>query len=479
MPAYETIIGMEVHIELQTNSKMFCGCDAHFFGVAPNTHTCPTCLGMPGSLPVINEQAVAFTVKTGLALNCAIHPHNVFARKNYFYPDLPKGYQISQYEYPLCTEGYLTIDVEGARKQIGITRVHLEEDTGKSTHIDGSSLVDLNRAGVPLMEIVSEPDLRSADEAFAYVSKLRQLVRYLGVSSADMEKGAMRCEVNLSLKPVGAEAWGTKVEVKNLNSFRSARNAIAYEVERQTTLLNEGRGDEIVQETRGWDEGRSVTVSQRSKEDASDYRYFPEPDLPPLDLQPEWIAALQADLPELPDAKVARYVKEWDLPAQDALVLSESQDRAEYFETVVAAGKGQVSPKSTANWVMGEVFRLLNETGLAVSDIKVSAGHLADLITLVEDNTINRLAGKEVFAEMWQTGDAPEAIIEARGLKQISSADALQTIVEQVIAENPGPVSEFREGKEKVIGFLIGQVMRHSKGKANPKVAEQVLRETI
>jgi len=479
MTDYETIIGMEVHIELQTESKMFCSCPADFFGAEPNTHTCPVCLALPGALPVINRQAIAYTIQTGQALNCAIHPQNVFARKNYFYPDLPKGYQISQYEFPLCTVGQLTILVDGQAKKIGITRVHLEEDTGKSTHSGDSSLVDLNRAGVPLMEIVSEPDLRSAAEAFAYVSKLRQLVRYLGVSSADMEKGAMRCEVNLSLNPVGATEWGTKVEIKNLNSFRSVRNAIAYEVERQTALLEAGQGDQIVQETRGWDEGRRATVSQRGKEDASDYRYFPEPDLPPLDLEPAWIAELEAELPELPAAKLARYTTAWQLPLQDAEVLIESPNRAGYFEAVVAAGGDKISPKSAANWVMGEVFRQLAETDVGIANIKVSPENLVKLITLVENNTINRLAGKDVFAAMWDSGDDPEAIVEARGLKQISSAEALQTIIEQVVAENPGPVGEFRAGKEKVIGFLIGQVMRHSKGKANPKVAEQLLRDVL
>jgi len=479
MTVYETIIGMEVHIELQTKSKMFCGCEADFFGFAPNTHTCPVCLGMPGTLPVINEQAVAYTIKTGLALNCQIQPHNVFARKNYFYPDLPKGYQISQYEYPLCTHGHLNIEVAGQTKRIGITRVHLEEDTGKSTHIDGSSLVDLNRAGVPLMEIVSEPDIRSAEEAFAYVSKLRQIVRYLGVSSADMEKGAMRCEVNLSVKPLEATAWGTKVEVKNLNSFRSVRNAIDYEVERHIKALESGDETAIVQETRGWDESKRVTLSQRSKEDASDYRYFPEPDLPPLNLDEGWIEALKASLPELPEAKIARYVEAWDLPSQDAAVLAESQDRTAYFEAVVTAGLDKISPKSAANWVMGEVFRLLNETGLEITEIKVEPAALVRLIELVENNTINRLAGKEVFAAMWDSGDDSDTIIETRGLKQISSADALAEIVDQIIIDHPGPVEEFRGGKEQVLKFLIGQVMRHTKGKANPKIAEEIFREKL
>ncbi|MEM7031839.1 MAG: Asp-tRNA(Asn)/Glu-tRNA(Gln) amidotransferase subunit GatB [Chloroflexota bacterium] len=476
MTTYETVIGMEVHIELQTQSKMFCGCDAHFFGQAPNTHTCPTCLALPGALPVINQEAIAYTIKMGLALNCDIHTHNVFARKNYFYPDLPKGYQISQYEFPLCTQGTITVDVEGTNKKIGITRVHLEEDTGKSTHMGDHSLVDLNRAGVPLMEIVSEPDIRSAEEAFAYVSKLRQIVRYLGISSGDMEKGAMRCEVNLSLRPEGSEIWGTKVEVKNLNSFRSVRNAIAFEVERHTRLLEAGRGDEIVQETRGWDENKRATVSQRSKEDASDYRYFPEPDLPPLNLDESWISELTTTLPELPDAKANRYGQDWNLSLQDAVVLTESRDRAEYFEAVVAAGAEKISPKSAANWVMGEVFRQLNDTEQDIETIKVQPAALVELITLVEGNKINRLAGKEVFAEMWTSGDAPANIVKAKGLEQV---DDLDDIIDKIIADNPGPVEEFKSGNPKVIGFLIGQVMRQTKGKANPKVAEDIFRQKL
>lgn len=475
MTQYETIIGMEAHIELQTQSKMFCGCDADFFGKAANINTCPTCLALPGALPVINQEAVAYTIKMGLALGSQIHSNNIFARKNYFYPDLPKGYQISQYEFPLCTGGDVTIQLDDQVKQIGITRVHLEEDTGKSTHVDHHSLVDLNRAGVPLMEIVSEPDINSAEEAFAYVSKLRQIVRYLGISSGDMEKGAMRCEVNLSLRPVGSDVWGTKVEVKNLNSFRAVRNAIEYEVERHTRLLEAGRGDEIVQETRGWDENQRATVSQRGKEDASDYRYFPEPDLPPLHLAPGWFEEIQATLPELPDKKLDRYTNEWGLSVQDAAVLTESSDRADYFEAVVSAGGDKVSAKSAANWVMGELFRQLNETDTALEAIKVKPADLANLIVMVEDNKINRLAGKEVFAEMWQSGLPPAAIVKAKGLEQV---DDLGDIVDKVIADNPGPVNDLKENP-KAIGFLIGQVMRQTKGKGNPKVAEALFREKL
>ncbi|HEY84462.1 MAG TPA: Asp-tRNA(Asn)/Glu-tRNA(Gln) amidotransferase subunit GatB [Chloroflexi bacterium] len=475
MTTYEAIIGMEVHIELQSKSKMFCGCSADFFGAPPNTHTCPVCLSMPGSLPVINEQAVAYTVMTGLALGSQIHSHNVFARKNYFYPDLPKGYQISQYELPLCTGGHIDLDVKGSQKRVRITRVHLEEDTGKLTHVAGGSLVDLNRAGVPLMEVVSEADIRSADEACAYVSKLRQIVRYLGVSSGDMEKGAMRCEVNLSLKPVDSEKWGTKVEVKNLNSFKAVRGAIACEIKRQTDVLESG--GQVEQVTMGWDENKGKTALQRSKEEAHDYRYFPEPDLPPLNLKQSEIAELQAGLPELPAAKIARYIDEWALSLQNAELLAESRDRAEYFEAVVAAEK--TSPTSAANWIIGEAFRLLNESGIAVADIKVSPADFARLIELVETNVINRLSGKEVLAEMWVRGQKPDAIVEARGLKQISDTGAIEEIVAQIIGDNPGPVAEFRAGKEKVIKFLVGQVMRQTRGKANPKVAEQIFRDKL
>ena len=478
---YEPIIGMEVHIELSTNSKMFCGCSANFFGVEPNTHVCPVCLGMPGTLPVINRRAVEYTIMTGLALNCEIQPHNVFARKNYFYPDLPKGYQISQYELPLCLNGYLDIEPEGshAPKRIRIRRVHLEEDTGKLTHINGYSLVDLNRAGVPLLEIVTEADIHSAEEAYTYVSKLRQLVRYLGVSSGDMEKGAMRCEVNLSLKNVETGQWGTKVEVKNLNSFRSVRNAIAYEIERQETVLNEG--GIIEQVTMGWDENRQITVLQRSKEGDTGYRYFPEPDLPPLDLDSAWIAEIKAGLPELPDAKIARYLAEFRLNKNEALVLAEDRAIAEYFEAVVAAASDspQVTPKLISNWVSGEVFRLLSESGADISQVKIKAEDFVTLIELVAANAINQPAAKQVFGVMFETGRPPKEIVQELGLQQISDEGELVAIAEQVIAENPDPVEKYKSGKEPIIKFLVGQVMRATRGKANPQLAEQVLKDLL
>jgi aspartyl-tRNA(Asn)/glutamyl-tRNA(Gln) amidotransferase subunit B len=474
---YEPIIGMEVHVELDTASKMFCGCSAQAFGTSPNTHVCPICLGMPGTLPVINERAVRYTVMMGLALHCAIQQHNVFARKNYFYPDLPKGYQISQYELPLCLDGFLEIEVGDERRRIRIRRVHLEEDTGKLTHVNGYSLVDFNRAGVPLMEIVSEADMRSAEETYAYVTRLRQMVRYLGVSSGDMEKGAMRCEVNLSLRPVGSQEFGTKVEVKNLNSFRSVRNAIAFEIERQTRLLDAGQP--VAQVTMGWDEAAGVTREQRSKEEAHDYRYFPEPDLPPLELDPAWIEAVKADLPELPDARRDRFLAEYGLNRYDASILVEDQSVADYFEHAVQAAGARVSPKLISNWVTGELFRLMNEAGISIGEVKVSPQDLVALIEMLQADDINQPAAKKTFGAMWETGRSPRELVEELGLKQISDAGQLAGVVSRVIQDNPDAVAQFKGGKETTIRFLIGQVMRSTRGKANPQLAEQLLRQQL
>ena len=478
---YEPVIGMEVHVELNTKSKMFCGCSADIFGASPNTHVCPVCLGLPGVLPVINERAVEYTVMLGLALNCDIQQHNVFARKNYFYPDLPKGYQISQYELPLCLNGCVDIETEESDtpKRVRVRRVHLEEDTGKLVHVNNHSLVDLNRAGVPLMEIVTEADIHSADEAYAYVTKLRQLVRYLGISTGDMEKGAMRCEVNLSLKDVDTGEWGTKVEIKNLNSFRSVRNAIAYEVERQTKVLNEG--GLIEQVTMGWDEDRSVTVLQRSKEGDTGYRYFPEPDLPPLELEPAWIEQVKAKVPELPDAKLARYTSDYDLTKKEAAVLVEDRLVAEFFDSAVEAATNAagVTPKLISNWVSGELFRLLSETGLDMAEAKIKPEHVVALIELVSAKTINQTGAKKAFGVMFETGRSPKEVVKELGLEQISDTGQLVPIVQQVIADNPDPVEQFKDGKDSVIKFLVGQVMRATRGKANPQLAEQMLREQL
>jgi aspartyl-tRNA(Asn)/glutamyl-tRNA(Gln) amidotransferase subunit B len=432
---------------------------------------------MPGTLPVINEQAVRYTAMTGLALNGALQEHAVFARKNYFYPDLPKGYQISQYELPLCLNGYLTIEVGSVTRQVRIRRVHLEEDTGKLVHVDSHSLIDFNRAGVPLMEIVSEADMYSAEEAYAYVTRLRQLVRYLGVGSGDMEKGAMRCEVNLSLRPAGSDRFGTKVEVKNLNSFRTVRNAIAYEIERQTRLLEAGQP--VVQVTMGWDEAAGATREQRSKEEADDYRYFPEPDLPPLKPEPAWVEAVKAGLPELPDAKRDRFMADYSLSRYDANVLVEDQAVADYFERTLRVATSGAVPKQVANWVSGELFRLMKETGTTIADVKIKPEDLAALVGMVQAGAITQTAAKEAFGVMWETGRSPQTIVEDRGLKQISDAGELADVVAQVVADNPDPVAQFRAGKETTLRFLMGQVMRATRGKANPQLVEQLLRERL
>jgi aspartyl-tRNA(Asn)/glutamyl-tRNA(Gln) amidotransferase subunit B len=453
---------------------------------------------MPGTLPVINRKAVRYTVMSGLALNCTIQEYNVFARKNYFYPDLPKGYQISQYELPLCRDGSLGIEADDSNlaqgaegtRSIRIRRVHLEEDTGKLTHGDGYSLVDFNRAGVPLMEIVSEADMRSAlmeivseadmrsaEEAYVFVTRLRQIVRYLGVSSGDMEKGAMRCEVNLSLRPVGSEELGTKVEVKNLNSFRSVRNAIAYEIERQTRVLEAGKP--VIQVTMGWDEATGVTREQRSKEEAHDYRYFPEPDLPPLLLEPAWIEEVKVNLPELPYAKRNRFMTGYGLNRYDASLLIEDQAVADYYERAVQAAGDRISPKRVANWVTGELFRMMNEVGIAITDVKVRPEDLVALIEMVERGTINQPVAKKTLGLMWDTGRSPQEIIEERGLKQISDVGQLTQVVTGVITDNPDAVASFKAGKETSIRFLVGQVMKATRGKANPQLAEQLLHQHL
>jgi aspartyl-tRNA(Asn)/glutamyl-tRNA(Gln) amidotransferase subunit B len=477
---YEPVIGMEVHIELDTRSKMFCACSAAFFGIEPNTNVCPVCLGMPGTLPVINKKAVEYTIMTGLALNCDIQLHNVFARKNYFYPDLPKGYQISQYELPLCTGGYVDVEPEDSYlKRIRVRRVHLEEDTGKLTHVGQHSLIDLNRAGVPLLEIVTEADINSAEEAYAYVAKLRQLVRYLGVSTGDMEKGAMRCEVNLSLKNVETDEWGTKVEIKNLNSFRSVRNAIEYEIERQASVLNAGGA--IEQVTMGWDELSQRTIVQRTKEGDTGYRYFPEPDLPPLYLEQAWIDEIRGGLPELPDSKIARYISEHGLSRKEADILADDRAIAEYYDAAVgAAGStAEVTPKLISNWISGQLFRQLGASGTDIANIQIEPDYLVALIRMVQRKTINQSAAKKVFSVMFETGREPGEIVEEMGLQQISDEGQLAPLVQQVLADNPDAVAQFLAGKEGIINFLVGQVMRATRGKANPRLAEEVLRKEM
>jgi aspartyl-tRNA(Asn)/glutamyl-tRNA(Gln) amidotransferase subunit B len=471
---YEAIIGMEVHAELLTQSKMFCSCSADFFGAKPNTLTCPVCTGMPGVLPVINQKGVEYAIMTALALNCEIAETSVFSRKNYFYPDLPKAYQISMYDLPLSVNGWLEIEFDSNSNRIGIERVHLEEDTAKLFHVDGHSLVDFNRSGVPLMEIVSQPDMRSADEAYAYLTKLRQILRYLDVSSGDMEKGAMRCEANVSLRPVGSTEYGTKVEVKNLNSFRSVRLALDYEIQRQSRILDEGGSVEQV--TMGWDENRGVTVVQRSKEYAHDYRYFPEPDLPPLSISREWVEEIKGRLPELPDAKRNRFMTKYGLSAYDASVLTTDRGIADYFETCAQA---YPEAKTVSNWVTGELFRLLKETETSIEEVQITPAALAELLILVEKSTINQNTAKAVLGEMFTSGRAAAEIVAQKGLAQISDADELGRVVDEIIAANPDPVAEYRAGKERLFGWFVGQVMKATQSKANPQLVTDLLKEKL
>ena len=481
---YEAVIGIEVHAQLLTESKMFCRCSADYPTAEPNTRVCPVCLGMPGVLPVINQKAVEYTIMTALALNCRIPEFSKFDRKNYFYPDLPKGYQISQYDLPLSRDGWLEIELDGETKRIGIERVHLEEDTAKLFHTGQHSLVDFNRAGVPLMEIVSRTDIRTPEEARQYLTKLRTILRYLGVNSGNMEEGAMRCEANISLRPKGTTELGTKVEVKNLNSFHSVKLALEYEIERQAKILE--AGGRIEQVTMGWDEARGVTVLQRSKEYAHDYRYFPEPDLPPLVLSREWVEGIRERLPELPDARRDRFVEQYGLSRYDASVLTAERAVADYFESCVKKGQGtrdkgqgEISAKAISNWVTGELFRLLKDTGTDIEVVKVQPEHLVELLALVEKGTISISIAKEVFGEMFQTGRPAAQIVQEKGLGQISDTEELTRIVGQVIAENPGPVAEYLGGKEPVLRFLVGQVMKATRGQANPRLVNDLLKKKL
>lgn len=471
---YEAVIGMEVHVQLQTKSKMFCTCDASIFGEPPNSHVCPVCMGMPGSLPVINRRAVEFAIMTGLALNCQVAEYSVFARKNYSYPDLPKGYQISQYELPLCHDGWLEVKVDGQSRRIGITRAHLEEDAGKLFHVGGDSLVDYNRSGIPLLEIVTEPDIRSAQESRQYLIKLRTILRYLGVSTGDMEKGAMRCEPNVSLRPVGSDGFGTKVEVKNLNSFRAVKLALEYEILRQAEILD--AGGIVGQVNMGWDERRGVTVVQRSKEYADDYRYFPEPDLPPLEVSREWVEEIRARLPELPEARRDRFVRDYGLSRFDAGVLAADRSVADYFEACVAA---YPQAKTVTNWIIGDLFRRMKESGTDIDAVRIRPQGLAELLTLLEKKTINTSTARDVFGVMFETGGSAGGVVAERGLAQISDAAALAEVVAQVLADNPAPVQQYLDGKETVAQFLMGQVMRATRGKADPQVVKRLLKEQL
>ena len=467
---YKAVIGMEVHVQLQTQSKMFCSCGADIFREPSNSRVCPVCMGMPGSLPVINRQAVKFAIMTGLALNCQVAGYSVFARKNYNYPDLPKGYQISQYELPLCQGGWIEVKVDGQSRRIGITRAHLEEDTAKLFHVGGVSLVDYNRSGIPLLEIVTEPDLRTPEEARQYLIKLRTILRYLDVSTGDMEKGAMRCEANVSLCPLGSDEFGTKVEVKNLNSFRAVKLALEYEIQRQAKVMDAGGAVEQV--TMGWDERRGITVVQRSKEYAADYRYFPEPDLPPLEVSRQWVEELRSQLPELPDVERERFMRDHGLSAYDAGLLAADRAIARYFEACVAL---YPEAKTVVNWITGDLFRWMNEIGTEIEAVRITPQNLVGLLRLVEKGTVSISSAREVFGIMFDTGRAAEEIVQERGLAQIADESALAQVVAQVLADNPGPVQQYLEGKETVVTFLMGQVMRATRGKADPQVVRRLL----
>ncbi|WP_339061051.1 Asp-tRNA(Asn)/Glu-tRNA(Gln) amidotransferase subunit GatB [Tepidibacillus marianensis] len=472
---YETVIGLEVHAELSTNTKIFCNCSTEF-GAPPNTHTCPICLGHPGVLPVVNRQAVEFAIKAALALHCEISIETKFDRKNYFYPDLPKAYQISQFDKPVGKNGWIDIEVNGEQKRIRINRLHLEEDAGKLTHMENGegTLVDFNRVGVPLIEIVSEADMRSPEEARAYLEKLKSIIQYTGVSDVKMEEGSLRCDANISLRPFGQEEFGTKTELKNMNSFRGVQRALQYEEIRQAKVLD--TSGKITQETLRWNEEKGITISMRGKEEAHDYRYFPDPDLVDLIIDQEWIDRVKAELPELPHDRKERYMKEYGLPAYDANVLTTSRALADYFESTLEYTQ---DAKAVSNWMMGELLKYLNVESLEISESKVTPQMLGELIQLVEKGTISIKIGKAVFRDMLESGKAPKTIVEEKGLVQITDEGAIAAIVDQVIANNPQSVEDFRNGKDKAVGFLVGQVMKESKGKANPGVVNKLIVERL
>ena len=481
---FETVIGLECHVELSTRTKMFCGC-ANVFGAPPNTNVCPVCLGHPGSLPVPNEKAIEYIVRIGLALNCRIAPHSLFHRKNYFYPDMPKNFQISQYDLPICVGGHLDVDVDAERRRIGITRVHMEEDTGKTTHAGATgrigqadyALIDYNRAGVPLVEVVSEPDMRSAEEARAYLTELRATLESLGVSDVRMEEGSLRCDANVSTRVRGSEELGTKVEIKNLNSIRSLERAVRFEEGRQRAALE--AGERLVQETRHWDEDRGSTHTLRSKEEAFDYRYFPEPDLPPLEPELEWIERIRSELPELPAARRARYEGAMlQLTREQSGVLVADRTLSQLFEQTMAE-LDRVPARTVANWIVQNLAAVLNERELSPSDLELEPQQLADVIRIVEDGTVSVTAGKQVLDEVVTTGKPAEQVVDERGLRQVSDAGALEAWVDEAIAENPGPVAQFRGGKDGALNAVVGQVMKKSGGSANPKLVQDLLRQRL
>lgn len=472
---YETVIGLEVHVELATKTKIFCACSTQFGG-APNTHTCPVCTGMPGSLPVLNKQVVEYALAVGLAVNCQINQHCKFDRKNYFYPDNPQNYQISQLYLPICHDGFVEIETEAGKKKIGIHEIHMEEDAGKLIHDEWGdcSLVDYNRSGVPLIEIVSEPDMRSAEEVIAYLEKLRMTIQYLGASDCKLQEGSMRADVNLSVREAGSKAFGTRTEMKNLNSFRAISRAIEGEQQRQIDLLESG--EKVIQETRRWDDSKGTSRAMRSKEDAQDYRYFPDPDLVPLEISDDWLERIRKARPEMREEKILRYQEEFGLPRYDADILTSSKKLADMFEeTTAICGK----PKEVSNWLMVEGMRLLKEQNLDVDGLAFSPKNLAGLIGLVEKNVINRTVAKAVFEEIFRSDVNPEAYVEEHGLKVVNDTDALSAAIREIIAKNPQSVQDFKNGKEKAAGFIVGQTMRAMKGKADPAAVNQLVRELL
>ncbi|MEX1138460.1 MAG: Asp-tRNA(Asn)/Glu-tRNA(Gln) amidotransferase subunit GatB [Bacteroidota bacterium] len=477
---YQPVIGLEVHAQLLTKSKAFCSCSTEF-GNDPNSNVCPVCLGLPGVLPVLNARVVEFVIRMGLATHCAIADRSVFARKNYFYPDLPKGYQISQFDKPICTNGHVDIEVEpGAKKRIGITRIHMEEDAGKSIHdLDVDTLVDVNRCGVPLIEIVSEPDIRSPREAYQYLTMIKQIVTYLGICDGNMEEGSLRCDANISVMLKGSEKFGTKTELKNMNSFRFVEKALEYEINRQIDLLD--RGERVIQETLLWDANEGIAVPMRSKEEAHDYRYFPEPDLVPVLVDEQYIASVRDRLPEFPSVRRDRYVKEFALPKYDADILTEHRELADYFENVVGGLKTKNSEtyKAASNWTMTEVLRVLNEKHIGVGEFPVGAERLAEMINLITDGTISGKIAKDVFAEMLTDFGSPKAIIEKKGLLQVSDTGAIEKTIDEVLAKNAEQVAKYRSGKQQLFGFFVGETMKLMKGKANPGVVNEILKKKL
>ena len=472
---FEPVIGLEIHAQLKTRTKIFCGCSTSF-GAPPNTHTCPVCLGMPGVLPVLNKKVVEYTLRMALATNCEITRESRFARKNYFYPDLPKGYQISQYELPIARHGFVDIEVNGGLRRIGITRIHMEEDAGKLGHDPDRpvSMVDFNRTGVPLIEIVSEPDIRQPEQAGAYLRQLRSLVRYLEICDGNLEEGSFRCDANVSLRPRGTQPLGTRTELKNLNSFKHVEKALQYEISRQKEVIMDG--GQIVQETRLWDPDKNKTASMRSKEEAHDYRYFPDPDLLPLVIDDEWIEAVKKSLPELPDAKKKRFMDQYELPSYDAELLTSDRGLADYFED---CARKFPQPKQVSNWVMGSLLGLLNAQEKTIEDSPVSAVDLARLLALVEEGVISGKIAKSVLDEMGRTGRPAEKIVEEKGLVQITDTDALEDVVLKIIAGHPGEVKAYKNGKTKLLGFFVGQIMRETRGQANPKMVNEILKQTL